>query len=362
MDPNKKENHSSHHHHILPNKMAIGIGGTLLFLTAVTVWIAGVDLGPLNFFVAMVVATIKALLVCLFFMNLLYDRRENGVIFGTSFLFLAIFIVLTATDLFFRGDVYKRPPIATAQASQGKAKFKKPWVSKPEMVAHGKTLYASNCATCHGDAGKGDGPAAAALNPPPRNFTAGEGWKNGRKPSQVFKTLKEGLNAMPSFAGLPAEDRWALAHYVITLGPPSGEDSPDDLAKVGVDPNKDEASNTDEKRTIPVELAMKRMAQPEDPEPQDAAALATESAGGRIYQASCLQCHGATGGGARVQNLGVNPPAYVITRPLKAGDFESFSRIVSRGLPGRLMPGFGSLSGAELRELHSYVKSLPSGR
>ena len=40
---------------------------------------------------AMVIATIKALLVALFFMNLLYDRRKTALIFATAFLFLAIF-------------------------------------------------------------------------------------------------------------------------------------------------------------------------------------------------------------------------------------------------------------------------------
>ena len=37
----------------------------------------------------------------------------------------------------------------------------------------GKTNFDTLCATCHGPAGKGDGPAGAALNPPPRDFTEG---------------------------------------------------------------------------------------------------------------------------------------------------------------------------------------------
>src|SRR4051812_12500711 len=103
---NHEHGHSKHHHHIMPNSVAVTIGTILLILTGVTVFVAGIDLGKLNFLVAFFVATVKAMLVMLFFMNLLYDRRENGVIFGASFLFLAIFIVLTSTDLFFRGNVY----------------------------------------------------------------------------------------------------------------------------------------------------------------------------------------------------------------------------------------------------------------
>jgi len=37
----------------------------------------------------------------------------------------------------------------------------------------GATVYATNCATCHGAKGEGDGVAAAALNPKPANFAAG---------------------------------------------------------------------------------------------------------------------------------------------------------------------------------------------
>lgn len=41
-------------------------------------------------------------------------------------------------------------------------------------AAAGKPVYESNCSSCHGMGGAGDGPVGKALNPPPRNFTKGD--------------------------------------------------------------------------------------------------------------------------------------------------------------------------------------------
>jgi len=81
-----------HEHHILSNALALKIWGILIGLTAITVIVAQIDLGPLNFAVAMLVASIKASLVCIFFMGLKWDHKENAVIFTTSIIFLSIFM------------------------------------------------------------------------------------------------------------------------------------------------------------------------------------------------------------------------------------------------------------------------------
>src|SRR4051812_46095433 len=117
MEPKNQEHK---HHTILPAKTAILIGGCLLFLTVVTVWIAHIDLGHLNFVIAMAVATLKAFLVAFFFMGLKYDHAENAMIFVTSFVFLAIFMILTSTDLFFRGDVSVKGPLVAAASGPSK--------------------------------------------------------------------------------------------------------------------------------------------------------------------------------------------------------------------------------------------------
>ncbi len=91
--------------------------------------------------------------------------------------------------------------------------------STPELVEKGKTLYSTNCSSCHGTEGKGDGVAGTSLNPKPRNFHDLNGWKNGTKFSQIYKTLQEGItgSAMPSFSTLLPEDRIAIIHFIRTL-------------------------------------------------------------------------------------------------------------------------------------------------
>jgi mono/diheme cytochrome c family protein len=89
-------------------------------------------------------------------------------------------------------------------------------VPSPEMVEKGKGLFSTNCASCHGEQGKGDGVAGLLLNPKPRNFTSLDGWTNGPKFSQMYKTLQEGIvnRGMAAYANLPPEDRIALIHYI----------------------------------------------------------------------------------------------------------------------------------------------------
>ncbi len=91
-------------------------------------------------------------------------------------------------------------------------------ISNPneELLAKGKELYATTCASCHGDAGKGDGVAGASMNPKPRDFTTADGWTNGRKFEDMYRTLEEGIvaNGMVSYNYLTPKDRIALVHYI----------------------------------------------------------------------------------------------------------------------------------------------------
>lgn len=58
-------------------------------------------------------------------------------------------------------------------------------------LAQGKQLYQQFCASCHGEMGKGDGPAAAVLTPKPKDLTD-KGYMGTKSDEQLFKVVKEG--------------------------------------------------------------------------------------------------------------------------------------------------------------------------
>lgn len=67
----------------------------------------------------------------------------------------------------------------------------------------GKESFNTICATCHGPEGKGDGPAAAALDPKPRNLSDAA-YVSGLTDDHLFKVVKEGGAANGLSAGMPA--------------------------------------------------------------------------------------------------------------------------------------------------------------
>ena len=115
----------------------------------------------------------------------------------------------------------------TASAAVDIASIEKPWVPNDDVAAHGAGVYKTNCAVCHGATGAGDGPAGAALVPPPRNLIKG-GWKVGGTSIKLYETLQNGIagGSMASFKHLSKADRWALVQYVRSIT----EDKPADDA------------------------------------------------------------------------------------------------------------------------------------
>jgi len=93
-------------------------------------------------------------------------------------------------------------------------------------AAHGQTLFANQCALCHGGGGHGDGLATPALNPKPRDFTQGRFYIDANANNRTGEDVDlarvilhgprafGGTLAMPAFEGALSESdvRDLIAH------------------------------------------------------------------------------------------------------------------------------------------------------
>jgi hypothetical protein len=93
----------------------------------------------------------------------------------------------------------------------------------PAAVSAGRDLYRAQCASCHGEGGKGDGPAARSQEPAPTDLTGAE--SREQTDGYLFWRLTEGRNAaenpstMPAFGGLLSEEEsWQVISFLRTLG------------------------------------------------------------------------------------------------------------------------------------------------
>ncbi len=98
----------------------------------------------------------------------------------------------------------------------------------PELVAFGEETYRANCAPCHGPGGKGDGPSAATLDPPPRDHTNAE-YMDNLPDKKIADTIKmggaiSGYPNMPSNPHLKGDQIVALVAFVRRLSAPDAED------------------------------------------------------------------------------------------------------------------------------------------
>jgi len=88
--------------HIASYGRLMGVLAALIVLTGVTVAASYVDLGPLNVWVALAIASTKASLVLLFFMHIGMEGRLVVASFLSTIFFLAIMIGFTFWDVAFR--------------------------------------------------------------------------------------------------------------------------------------------------------------------------------------------------------------------------------------------------------------------
>jgi cbb3-type cytochrome c oxidase subunit III len=118
---------------------------------------------------------------------------------------------------------HQHPAEGGAHQHPEAAKMKNPVAMTPESIAAGQQVYAKNCASCHGETGKGDGKMGAELKPPPPNLADAD-WKHGATDGEIFIVVRDGIRTTPmkSFKSkLTTDQMWQVVNYMRSLGPKS---------------------------------------------------------------------------------------------------------------------------------------------
>lgn len=240
-------------------------------------------------------------------------------------------------------------PRANAPVAQGapvSASIKAPqqlsFGERRERRERGRRIYLAECSGCHGERGLGDGPAAAATEPKPRNFVS-ERFKFRSTPynsppllSDVELTVLRGMpgSAMPAFHFLTEEERTLVSEYVLHL------------------------ANIDPAQQVKVsELP-----------PETPASAESVARGRAVYKRmECHVCHGENGhgDGPSADTLKDDLGRKIEARDFRLGlfrrgaDAAELYRTFLNGLPGTPMPSFaGNFTPEEGWDLSRFVLSL----
>jgi mono/diheme cytochrome c family protein len=152
----------------------------------------------------------------------------------------------------------------------------------PASLKTGTARYEKNCAGCHGDSGRGDGPLADALPEKPTDLTDTD-MLDEHTDGELFYKIKEGVGEyMPGYEDqLPDEDIWDIVNYLRSAGASEGAGETPKAAAAG----KDTAP-----RASPEEFRAL-----ENPVLDDHTAV---TGGKEVYALYCYRCHGPNGQGS----------------------------------------------------------------
>ncbi len=136
---------------------------------------------------------------------------------------------ITVGSLILYGATLQQPSSGNIPAKSNVKAEKKPWVCpdkvtalsspiKPQegILATGKEIWLSQCKSCHGKKGKGDGVKASKIDIPIGDFSSDKYRK--ATDGELFWKATEGRKPMPSFKDeLSDIDRWCVVMYMRTF-------------------------------------------------------------------------------------------------------------------------------------------------
>jgi DMSO reductase family type II enzyme heme b subunit len=217
-----------------------------------------------------------------------------------------------------------------------------------DVDAPGDQIYADRCAVCHGQAGAGDGPLAAELMPPPRNFVHGayrlRSTEYGEAPidSDIIGATAKGVGdtSMGRFLLLGSDRLDSLTKHVMSFDPKLFATTPKSLTG----------------------------------DPMPAGSTAQLAARGRVVyaEAKCSDCHGALGRGDGPQGLTLKddeghpsiPTDLTMRWKMKLGaSANDVFRTLIAGLNGTPMKSYATtLSGDDRWALAHYLDRIARPR
>ncbi len=104
-------------------------------------------------------------------------------------------------------------PMSTEQMT---VKLKNPLTATEENLSHGRDLFLTNCAPCHGESGVGNGPVAFLLKHQPKNLVTGQ--SKDLPDGYIYGVIRNGILLMPSYAdAMSSSERWQVVLYVRSL-------------------------------------------------------------------------------------------------------------------------------------------------
>jgi len=119
----------------------------------------------------------------------------------------------------------------TAASASVTETTKNPLADLKAAAATGKTLYTVNCASCHGDDGKGEGDFASSLPAKPSNLTADH--VVSATDGKIFLVIRNGMMrdgkvTMAPARGVTDEEIWQIVSYIRLLSKNKAEDKKED--------------------------------------------------------------------------------------------------------------------------------------